>query len=86
MKVVPGSSRDCIVGWLGDQLKLRVSAPAERGRANAAVEALLADALGLSREGVRIVGGRASPRKTVEIVGMSEPELQRRLSKALSPG
>ncbi len=38
LKVVPKSSRDCIAGWLGDALKVRVRAPAERGKANAAVE------------------------------------------------
>ena len=27
VKVVPGSSRDQIVGWLGDTLKIKVAAP-----------------------------------------------------------
>ena len=42
LKVVPGSSKDEVAGWLGDALKVRVGAPAERGRANAAVEKLVA--------------------------------------------
>jgi len=37
LKVVPGSSRDEIVGWLGDSLKVKVKAPPDKGRANEAV-------------------------------------------------
>jgi len=84
VKVVPGSSRDCVAGWLGDTLKVRVAAPAERGRANAAVERTLADALGLARKCTRVVTGQTSPRKVVEIDGLSEAELHRRLSKDTS--
>ena len=82
VKVVPGSSRSGIAGWLGDTLRVRVTAPPERGKANAAVEALLREALGLSSGGARIVSGGSSPRKVVEIIGVSEEEARRRLSDA----
>ena len=82
IKVVAGSSRSGIAGWLGDALRVRVSAPAERGRANAAVEALLIEVLGLSKGGARIVSGSTSPRKVVEIIGLTEAEVRRRLSDA----
>lgn len=67
LKVVPKSSRDRVDGWIGARLKVRVSASPERGKANAAVEAVLAEALGLPASAVRIVAGAASPRKTAEI-------------------
>jgi len=82
VKVVPHSSRDCVAGWLGETLKVRVTAPAERGRANAAVEATIADALGLPKGSARIVQGWTSPRKIVEVVGLSAPEVHRRLSES----
>lgn len=82
VKVVPGSSRSEIAGWLGDALRVRVTAPPERGKANAAVESLLSEVLGLSSGSVRIVAGSSSPRKIVEIVGLSESEVRRRLSDA----
>lgn len=81
IKVVPASSRDCIAGWLGETLKIRVRAPAERGKANAAVEKLVAQALGVPKGSARIVAGKNSARKVVEIAGLSESEMYRRLSK-----
>jgi uncharacterized protein YggU (UPF0235/DUF167 family) len=81
LKVVPGAARDEIAGWLGDALKLRVSAAPERGKANAAVEALLARALDLPTANVRIAAGETSARKTVEIAGLSEAEIRARLAR-----
>jgi uncharacterized protein (TIGR00251 family) len=84
IKVVPGASRDSIDGWLGDDVKMRVRAPAERGRANKAVLALLAEALGLPRKSVKIITGDTAQRKIVEITGLSEAEVHDRLKAAAS--
>lgn len=81
VKVVPGASRSEIAGWLGDALKVRVAAPPEGGRANAAVESLLAGVLGLPRAQVRVIAGGSSPHKTVELVGIEERELRGRLGE-----
>lgn len=81
IKVVPASSRSGIAGWLDDTLKVRVTAPAERGKANAAVITVIAEALGVANEGIRIVAGQASARKVVEIDGLSESEVYLRLSR-----
>ena len=45
VKVVPGSSKNCLGGWLGETLKVRVTAKREKGKANGALIALLADSL-----------------------------------------
>lgn len=81
IKVVPGAARDGIVGWLGDSLKVRVTAAPEKGRANAAVEKLVADALGVAPGRVAIVQGKSSARKVMEITGMDEDEVHNRLSE-----
>jgi hypothetical protein len=79
VKVVPGSSREGVAGWLGDALKVRVSAPAERGKANAAVIATLAAALGVPEHQVRLASGASSPRKVFEVSGLSTAEVRRRI-------
>lgn len=81
IKVVPGASKTELAGWLGDVLKVRVSAPPERGKANAAVEALLCDILELKRGAVQVVSGQTSQRKILEIRGMDQGAVLHRLGK-----
>ena len=73
LKVVPGSRRDEIVGRYaspqGPRLKVKVSAPPEDGRANAAVCALLAKALGVPTKGISIVHGHAHAEKVARVRG-----------------
>src|SRR3954453_9288071 len=59
----PGAGRTQITGRHGDALKVRVAVPPEHGRANSALEALLADAFGIPAKGVSIVSGEKSRTK-----------------------
>lgn len=79
IKVVPGASRTGISGWLGDSLKVRVSQPPEKGKANAAVEAMLCRALDLPTGSVKVVSGRTSQHKIIEITGLGDAEVRRQL-------
>lgn len=72
VKAVPGASRDEIAGWVDGRLKVRVKAPPEAGRANAAVCALVADWLGLKKGRVTLETGAANPRKLLRIQGARE--------------
>lgn len=81
LKVSPGSSRNAIVGWMGDVLKLSVTAAPEKGRANEAVVELLAQALGVPKSRIRVLRGQAQPQKLVEIEGLDEAGLHRRLAR-----
>jgi uncharacterized protein (TIGR00251 family) len=80
--VSPGADRNEILGRHGDGWKVRVAAPAEGGRANQALVQLLADALALPRDRVRIVSGHASRRKLVEVADLEAEEVGRRLEAA----
>ena len=79
MTVSPGAKRSEIVGPHGDGWKVRVAAAPARGRANDDLLTLLGAALGAP---VRIVGGRTGRRKVVEVEGLTEEEVGRRLGAA----
>ena len=79
LKVTPSASRDAVVGWQGDVLRVHVRAPAQRGKANDAVLRLLAAALGVERRRLRIVLGETSHQKVVSVNGLNEAEIRARL-------
>jgi uncharacterized protein (TIGR00251 family) len=58
-------------------MKVRLEAPPVEGAANAALIELLADALGVSRRNVQIVGGQHSRSKVVEVVGVGAERVRR---------
>jgi uncharacterized protein (TIGR00251 family) len=82
LRVMPGATRAGVVGRHGDAWKVRVTAPAERGRANTAVVALLAESLGVRPPDVRVVAGLAARDKVVELSGVTLEEAERRLRTA----
>ena len=79
VKAVPGASKDEIVGFLGDDLKVRVRQPPEGGRANRAIIALLAEMLEVSPKTISITAGEHGTRKTLAIAGLDAKELASRL-------
>jgi uncharacterized protein (TIGR00251 family) len=85
IKAVPGARRDEIVGPLGDRLKVRVSAAPEGGKANAAIAALLAAALGVRGRDVVLVSGHTRPEKVFEVSGADAGAVQRLMAPKSSP-
>jgi uncharacterized protein (TIGR00251 family) len=81
VKVVPGSSRSCIAGRYGDALKVKVAAAAEKGKANHAVIELLARTLGVKSGQIVLVAGHTNPRKTFQIEGIEQGELDAKLAQ-----
>mgnify|MGYP001821321397 FL=1 len=67
LKVVPTSSIDTIEGRMGDQLKIKVKAAAEKGKANKAVIKLLQKTLKLPAGHIILQSGHSSPNKVVQI-------------------
>ena len=82
MRAQPGASKDAIEAVAEDAsgqrfLKVRVRAVPEKGRANAAIEAVLAKALGLPKSAVSVEKGETQRIKTVRI--SADPSIGARL-------
>jgi uncharacterized protein (TIGR00251 family) len=77
LKVRPGAKQAAFTGRLGDAWKLDVSSPPVDGKANEEIIRFLAKLFGTPRSAVRIVSGRDSARKLIEIVGIDSGTLAR---------
>lgn len=64
-----------ITGWRDGLLRVRVTAPPVDGKANAALERLVAKALGVRKGAVSVVSGARGREKTVAIEGYSQVEI-----------
>jgi uncharacterized protein len=69
--VQPRCPREGVGPVMGDRLKVSVNAPPVEGKANEAVQKVLAQAFGVSRSAVTILRGETGKRKTVHIAGVS---------------
>lgn len=73
LRVSPKASIDRVLGPMdlpdGQALKVAVSATPERGRANAAVCALLADEFDVATGSVQVVAGETDRHKRVRVSG-----------------
>jgi uncharacterized protein (TIGR00251 family) len=77
IKVVPKAKKSGIELLPDGSLRVRVFAPAEAGRANAAVIKALAEHFGVPRRAVTILQGAMSRTKLVEVIS-PVPETMRR--------
>ncbi|MBI3671939.1 MAG: DUF167 domain-containing protein [Rhizobiales bacterium] len=77
VRVTPKSSKDRIAGLhrAADgavSLAVKVAAPPDKGKANAAVTAILAKAAGLPKSALSIVAGETDRHKTILVSGNAE--------------
>ena len=80
VKVIPGASRTQISGLLGDMLKIKVAAPAKKGKANTCIVQFLASQLSVKSNAVSIIKGQTSPIKHIKVTGISALTLLEKLN------
>lgn len=82
VRLTPRAEADRIEGWSRDSrgrplLQVRTTATPVDGKANAALERIVARALGIPPSRVRLVSGTAARIKTLELEGVEDPDLSR---------
>ena len=77
--VQPHAPTDTVIGRDGDGLRLGVVGEAGESRSNKALIELVAGAMGVKPYQVTLTKGHYQPRKTVQIQGLSQDELQDKL-------
>lgn len=81
MKVQPRARATRVVGRMENVYRLQLAAPPVDGKANEACVAYLAELAGVAKSRVRIVSGARGRMKVVEIDGIAQGEMERRLGE-----
>jgi uncharacterized protein (TIGR00251 family) len=80
IRVQPRGGRNAIDGVRGDALLVRVTAPPEDGKANAAVIEVLSRDLKIAKSRIRIERGETLREKVLRIFGADVGEIESRLN------
>jgi uncharacterized protein (TIGR00251 family) len=77
--VTPRSARDEVVGWQGEELRVRLRALPVEGQANQSLRRLLATRLDLPPSSIELVSGALARTKRLRVTGLSLDEVRSRL-------
>jgi len=82
VKVQPRAKVTRIAGRMENAYRLQLAAPPVDGKANEACVAFLAELAGVAKSRLRIVSGATGRMKVVEIEGIAQGEMERRLGRS----
>jgi hypothetical protein len=81
VKIVPGSSKNKIIGVYKDSLKITITAPPVEGKANKKCIAYLAKYFNVAKSKIEIISGLASKNKLIRIYDISQKEFLEKIEK-----
>ena len=81
VKIVPGSSKNKIVGVYNDALKITVTAPPVEGKANKKCIVYLAKYFDIAKSKIEIISGQTSKNKLIKICDISQEEFLEKIEK-----
>jgi hypothetical protein len=73
VRVTAGARRSEVIEVASDRLRIRISAPAVEGKANAELKRFLAEVFGVRRSAISLVRGERTRDKTIRIAGVTAP-------------
>lgn len=76
VKIVPKSSSNQILGWEGEELKIKIAAVPEKGEANEELIHFLAKTFKIAKSQIQLVKGQTSRHKKLRITNLSEEDIQ----------
>jgi uncharacterized protein (TIGR00251 family) len=79
VKVAPAGSRTEISGILDGMVKIKVTSPAEKGKANQALINFLAKLLNIKKNQLSIISGQTSRTKQIRVLSISAKTLLKKL-------
>ena len=77
--IQPRASKSEVAGKHDSVIKIRIAAPAVENAANLALVEFVANQLGIAKRSVRVVSGGTSRRKVLEIDGVTEEAIAKKL-------
>jgi uncharacterized protein (TIGR00251 family) len=84
VRAQPGARRSAITGEHNNMLKISVTAPPDKGKANQAIAEVLCAALSLADSQVELLSGATSRTKRFLVHSVAIEELQQRISGVLA--
>ena len=79
--VQPKASEDRVVGFHGETLKVKVTAPPTEGKANQRLIKVLAERLNIGQSNIEIIQGHKSRRKVLRIWNVSLDQVSNALKR-----
>lgn len=76
VKIIPNAKKNEIIGWVNDELKIRIAAVPEKGNANEEMIRFLAQHLHLSKDKFILIRGQTNRHKLLKILGFSRDKLK----------
>ena len=77
--IQPRASKSEVAGKHDSVIRIRIAAPAVENAANLALVEFVANQLGIAKRSLRVVSGGASRRKVLEIDGVTEEAIAKKL-------